>query len=189
MMCYVEKKERLQFQLNELLSQLEVENKKRQELSDKLELSKTKILTKNDVNELHEQLKPEQQPEDPKRQMSQQDLELNYIDQIRILTAEKKGLLEALQAAQSFISDLEKEIQTYKNESKKMDHKESATSTGNELYTQLKAEKEALFEKNQVNTKQIQLLQTQIQQQQKQGMLWQTLLGVAVLLLAFALYV
>jgi len=203
-----EEKERIQLQLYALISQLEVEKKIRQELSEQLSKDnhsslseimnvdqKTKILDKIDVNEPHEKnLHKESQPEDPT-----QMLEQKYIDQIRKLAAENSGLLEALKAAQTFTSGLEKEIQTYKNEPKKKDHKESATSTENELnmvITQLKAEKEALFEKNQANTKQVQQqslhtqqLQTQLQQLQKLGRLWQTLLGVAVIFLAIALYI
>jgi len=102
--------------------------------------------------------------------------EQSNIRQIRELAEEKNKLIDALKAAQSRVSDAEKEIASLQLEFNKMKSQinDKDQTTTDQLKLQLQQQK---F-----------LTQSQIQGQRKMVILWQSLLGVVLILVAFLLY-
>jgi len=92
------------------------------------------------------------------------------------LLKKKNKLIDALKAAQSRVSDAEKEIASLQLEFNKMKSQinDKDQTTTDQLKLQLQQQK---F-----------LTQSQIQGQRKMVILWQSLLGVVLILVAFLLY-
>jgi len=155
-------KEEILKKSDELLHQLDIEKKIHQELSQKLDqfqhVEKTPLSDQKEAQSLRQNTSIIKEHPEVSNPQSNEHLQQSYIDQIRELTKEKNKLIDALKVAQSRVSDAEKEISSLQQE----------------------------FNKSQIQQKFF--MQSQIQGQRKMVILWQSLLGVVLILVAFLLY-